>query len=272
MKEIYTVLAVVIFGYALRSCRTTLLRKLGAVVMLAASGLCFYYLGGSIWWAVAAMAAWFFLPWVELLTRIRNLRMPLENKLEQKFYADLDAYPDAEKHIHTLERAGFEHIRNCGWNLGGMDQLYQLYWNAETRSVAALCLCEQSNVTFSYLTLTSRDITDGIWRTTNFPFSPTLKPAPSVHWNRISCVHECVAKLIEQHCSFLAKQGFIDDDLSIPDPDHLEEELEHEMRRQIDHNLQQGIITLTGDGHFRYTAKGLFFLWRQFICDMVRLC
>jgi hypothetical protein len=272
MKEIYTVIAIIIFGYALRSCRTSMLRKIGALVMLVASGLCFHFLTGSIWGGIAASAAWFFLPWIELLTRIRKIRMPIENKLQQRFSSNLAVFPNAQKHMHTLELAGFEHIRDCGWNLGGMDQLYQLYWNAETRSVVTLNLCEQSNVTFSYLTITSRDICNGVWRTTNFPFSPTLKPTPSVHWNQISCVNECVVKLIEHHCCFLSKQGFIDDDLSIPDPDHLEEELELELRRQIDHNLQQGIIRLTGDGHFRYTIRGLLYLWKQFVRDMIRLC
>ncbi len=272
MKEIYIVIAVIVFGFALRSCRTSLLRKLGALVMLAASGLCFYYLTNSILAGIAAAAAWFLLPWVELLTRIRKMRMPLENKLQEKFSSDTSQFPLVNLHARTLEEAGFEHIKDSGWNLGGMDQIYQFYWNAETKSVAALCLCEQSNVRFTYLTVTTRDIADGIWRTTNFPFSPTLKPAPAVHWNQISCSDECALKLLEQHGYFLDKQGFIDDDLSIPDPDHIEEEVEHELRRQIDHNLQQGIIQLTGDGHFRYTFRGLFFLWKQFVRDMIRLC
>ena len=63
-----------------------------------------------------------------------------------------------------------------------------------------------------------------------------------------------------------------DDDLRVPDPDDAEEDIEREMRGQIDHNLAKGIIRLTGDGHFRYSARGLLFLWKQFIKDMVRLC
>ena len=272
MQQFLIIVAIIIFGYALRSCQTILLRKLGAIVMLFASGLCFYFLTDNIWAGIAAALAWFLLPLVELFTRIRTMRMPLENQLEQSFSTNLSNYPNASKHISTLEKAGYEHIRNCGWNLGGMEQLYQLFWNAETKSVASLCLCEQSNVTFTYLTITSRDITDGVWRTTNFPFSPTLKSAPRVHWNQVSCANECTIKLLKDHFTFLHRQGFIDDDLSIPDPDQLEQEIESELRSQIDHNLKSGIIKLTGDGHFRYTLRGLFFLWRQFIKDMIRLC
>lgn len=272
MQPFLIIVAIVIFGFALRSCRTIILRKLGALVMLFASGLCFYFVTDSILAGIAAAAAWFFLPWVELLTRIRKMRMPLENQLEETFSINYDIFPNATQHISTLENAGYEHIRNCGWNLGGMEQLYQLYWNAETKSVASLCLCEQSQVTFTYLTLTSRDITNGVWRTTNFPFSPTLKNAPRVHWNQISCVDECAEKLIVEHEYYLSEQGFFDDDICIPDPDQLEQEIETELRNQIALNLDRGIIKLTGDGNFRYTLRGLFFLWKQFIKDMIRLC
>ncbi len=272
MNHFYIVIAIIIFGFALRSCRTIFLRKTGALIILIASGLCFYFLTGNLWAGIAAAAAWFFLPWVELLTRIRKMRMPLENKLNEQVYANTEIYPSAEAHHIALEEAGYEHIRNCGWDLGGMKQIYQLFWNAETKSVASLCLCEQSNVTFTYLTLTSRDLTNGVWRTTNFPFSPTLKAAPKVHWNQISCTRECTMNLIKCHHMYLSRQGFVDDDLCIPDPDHVSEEIEHELRHQINHNLNHGIIQSTGDGHFRYTIRGLFFLWKQFIRDMIRLC
>ena len=179
--------------------------------MLIASGLCFYFLTGNVWAGIGAAAAWFFLPWVELLTRIRKMRMPLENKLQERFSTNLDVYPNAEQHLTILEKEGYEHIRDCGWNLGGMMQIYQLFWNAETKSVASLCLCEQSNITFTYLTLTTHDITNGVWRTTNFPFSPTLKAAPKVHWNQVSCANECAKNLIISHHMYLSRQGFVDD-------------------------------------------------------------
>ena len=272
MIQFYIVLATIVFGFALRSCRTVFLRKTGAAVILLSSGLCFYFLTDSILAGIVATASWFFLPWVELLTKIRKMRVPLDNKLQEQFSTNLTAYPSAEEHLNVLEDSGYEHIRDCGWDLAGMKQVYQLFWNAETKSVAALCLCEQSNVTFTYLTLTSHDTSNGIWRTTNFPFSPTLKPAPKVHWHQISCSKECAKHLIQSHQTYISKQGFVDDDLRIPDPDQVSEEIERELRHQIEHNLSHGIIQQTDDGHFRYTIRGLFFLWKQFIRDMIRLC
>ena len=58
----------------------------------------------------------------------------------------------------------------------------------------------------------------------------------------------------------------------MPDPEEIENSIEVEMRRQVDHNLAAGLIELTSDGHFRYSMRGLLFLWGQFVKDMVRLC
>jgi hypothetical protein len=62
------------------------------------------------------------------------------------------------------------------------------------------------------------------------------------------------------------------DDLRMPDPDDLEADIEKEMKDQVQRNLDDGIIVLTEDGYFRYSARGLFFLWGQFVKDMLRLC
>ena len=62
--------------------------------------------------------------------------------------------------------------------------------------------------------------------------------------------------------NFLERRRVPSDSLRIPDPDDAEHDIEDEMRRQIDHNINKGIITLTGDGHFRYSFRGLLFLWK----------
>jgi hypothetical protein len=47
--------------------------------------------------------------------------------------------------------------------------------------------------------------------------------------------------------------------------------MEQEVRGQIDHNLSRGIIRESGAGMFRYSWRGLFFLWTQVLKDMVKL-
>jgi hypothetical protein len=46
----------------------------------------------------------------------------------------------------------------------------------------------------------------------------------------------------------------------MPDPEELEDAIEQEMRKQVDHHLAAGLIQLTDDGRFQYSTRGLFFL------------
>jgi hypothetical protein len=41
------------------------------------------------------------------------------------------------------------------------------------------------------------------------------------------------------------------------------------MCAQIDHNINVGLIELTGEGEFRYSWRGCFYLWFQMVKDMV---
>ena len=62
MREFLIVLACLIVGVSLRSCRTLLFRKLGALTFLGASFLAFFFLFGSLWAGLIGVALWFLLP------------------------------------------------------------------------------------------------------------------------------------------------------------------------------------------------------------------
>ena len=138
--------------------------------------------------------------------------------------------------------------------------------------MAAVCLCEQSDVAFAFVSITSHDSDGHIWRTTNFPFAPTLRCPPDVRWNHVPCGRNCFHQMLRDHQSYLRRVKVSPERLRVPDPEEIEASIESEMRRQLDHNLNTGIIRLTGDGHFQYSKRGLIFLWGQFIKDMVRFC
>lgn len=271
MHESLTVIGIILIGMALRSCRKRIWRRLGALTYLATSGLIAYFLTDSYLWAGAIMLAWFFLPWIELASRVRKMRLPLNNQLKQSHLPHLENFPEATHTIRELDQLGFEHTSDYQWKWGNSAQHYSFYWHPEERSTVAVCLCEQSNIVFSYITITSRDCQGKLYRTSNYPFSPTLKNAPKVAWNRIACRLCSIKNSLENHHKFIEKSGHKKDQLRIPDPDLVNTEVENDMREQIDHNLEKGLITLSGDGHFRYSFRGLCFLWRQFIKDMIRL-
>jgi hypothetical protein len=272
MRETLIVIGLFVLAMALRSSRKNLSRKIGAITFLFASFCFFYFISGNIFAGIAGASLWFFLPWIELLTHVRRLRMPLENRLSHRQIPNPAFFPNAVEAAAGMEEADFEHVSDCGWQWSGMQQHFRLYWHPEERAVAAVCLCEQEDVAFAFISITSTDSNGKIWRTTNFPFAPTLRCCPKLKWNHVPCEKSCFHQILRDHRQFLRKMKINRADLLIPDPDRLEDNIESEMRQQIDHNLKSGIIRLTEEGNFQYSKRGLLFLWYQFIKDMIRLC
>jgi hypothetical protein len=272
MRETLIVIGLIVLAFALRSARGSCLRKMGALTFLGAGFCLFYFLSGNQWVGCFGVLVWFFLPWIELLTRIRRLRMPVENRLKNCAIPNPTFFPNATEAAAAMEEAGFEHVSDCGWEWDGMRQYFRLFWHPEERAVASVCLCEQSDVAFAFISVTSYGAEGRIWRTTNFPFAPTLRHAPGVRWNHVPCDRNCFHQILGDHQTFLKSAGVSNEILLIPDPEKIEESIEKEMRLQLEHNHREGIIRLTGDGYFQYSQRGLIFLWGQFIKDMVRFC
>ncbi|MES2997375.1 MAG: hypothetical protein V4733_11255 [Verrucomicrobiota bacterium] len=273
MKETFTVIGLVILAVALRHSRRKLVRKLGALVFLAATFLAFYFCsGGMVCIGLTGVALWFFLPWIELLTRIRRMKLPLENRLHHESPPASSLIPNAPEAAVAMDDDGFDHVSDCAWRWDGMKQFFRLYWNPEERAVAAICLCEQSDVTFAFISISSTTACGKILRTTNFPFAPTLACPPDVLWNHLPCDCNCFHRILASHREWLEKKAISHHDLRVPDSETVEATIENEMSRLVRHNLGLGIIRLTGDGHFRYSPRGMFFLWGQFVKDMIRFC
>ena len=272
MRETLIVVGLFFLAVALRSARWAFLRKFGALMFLIATFWLGYFLSGSKIGGMIAVACWFFLPWFELLTHIRRLRLPLNNRLQHRRVPNPAFFPNALEASAAMEAEGFEHVSDCGWKWAGMQQFFRFYWHPEERAISAICLCEQSDVAFAFISVTSQDSEGRTWRTTNFPFSLTLQCSPQIRWNYVPCEQNCFHRILRNHREFLERNNVSAELLRVPDPEDVEDSLEREMHHQVEYNLASGIIRLTGDGHFRYSKRGLFFLWGQFVKDMVRLC
>ncbi|MEN9975812.1 MAG: hypothetical protein RLZZ282_1818 [Verrucomicrobiota bacterium] len=272
MRESLIVIGLIVLALALRSARNSIVRKLGALTFLGASFSLCSFLTHSHIGGLAGVGIWLFLPWIELLTRIRRMRLPLDNRLSHAAIPHPKFFPNAQEACAAMEAAGFEHVSDCGWEWDGMHQFFRLFWHPEERAVAAVCLCEQSEVAFAFITITSHDSEGKIWRTTNFPFSTTLHNPPHVRWNHVPCECHCFHQILRDHRQYLTRVNVPPHHLRMPDPEDIPDAIEREMRLQVDHNLSTGIISLTGDGYFRYSKRGLFFLWGQAVKDMARLC
>lgn len=273
MREPLVVIGLVALAVGLRASRVGWTRKLGALVFLAAGYVACFALTDDVWLGFLGVVPWFCLPWIELLTRIRRMRLPRENRLTHRQRPDPSFFPNASQAAAAMEDAGFEHVDDCGWEWAGMEQFFQIYWHPEERAEAAVCLCEQGAVAFAFMVVTTRHEDGRILRTTNFPFSPTLKTPPHVRWNHVPCERNCFHQVLRDHHEFLARIRVPKESLRVPDPEAIESQIEEEMQAQVRHNLECGIIrpAETPD-HFAYSTRGLFFLWWQFVKDMIRLC
>jgi hypothetical protein len=272
MRAILIVIGIFLIAIALRTAKRAWVRKLGAVGFLVASYVACFFLVGSWWGGFLGIALWLFLPWVELVTRIRKMRLPMDHRLLHSSIPNPAFFPNAPQCLQAMEDAAFEHSTDCAWHWSGIKQYCRLFLNPSQRTVACLSLCEQADVVFSYISITSISNTGTILRTTNYPFAPTLKYPEKYHWNHVPCSRHCFSQILASHERFLQQQGGADSSLQAIDPDLLEEMMEEEMHEMIEHNLDHGIIEFAGDGFFSYSTKGLFYLWGQFIKDMVRLC
>ncbi len=55
------------------------------------------------------------------------------------------------------------------------------------------------------------------------------------------------------------------------DEERIQTEIEHDLRDQIAHNIEKGVLRQTGNGDVKYSWRGMFYLWLQFLLDLVRL-
>jgi len=121
-------LGVAVLSVALRSYQTTLAQKLGALGVLIASFLAVYFITGNPGWGVAGAASWLFLPWLEILTRIRTLRLPKEKRLRPKTPPSTNLFPTLDEISREIENEGFAHVNDAGWDWEDYRQFFRLFY------------------------------------------------------------------------------------------------------------------------------------------------
>ena len=267
------VLLIVGLGFltlALFSYSHHLLRKLGGVSLLITTYAALAYTTGSPSIGVAGALLWFFLPWFELLTRVRNLRIPLEKKLRRKSPPDEESFPNLEDISQEIEADGFHFVQDSGWDFENHSQFYRIYYHAKEQVQATICMNEEDDMAFYYVAISSRRKDGTVLITWNYPFTYGMQLIPKISVNRIKS-DVPFHYLMESHRQYLVETGTDIDVTKDLSPEEMEEFLLQDMREQIEHNLKNGIFTRVDEKNIRYTWKGLFFLWSQFLLDLVRL-
>ena len=270
MFELLLVTGILFLAFACRSFTHPLIRKGSVIATIVATFLAGYFLGNqNPVWGLAALSCWFVLPWLELLTRIRGLRLPLDKKLRHR-YPPPDTSSLLRQFTNDVEQAGFEYAQDSGWEWDGVEQFTRFFYDSESKAQATINFSLQNHIAFAYMSVSSRTSDGKTWTTWNYPFSYAMKITPDIEIKRAPASHS-FSEMLNSHRAFLAQRGIAKDHLLEDHPDDLEEIAEREMRDQVDHNLDRGLIRLSGNGTFRYSWRGLFFLWLQTLKEMVRL-
>lgn len=270
LKEFLYLAALVVFALGCRSFDSRWLQKLGWLCLLAASYLLAWLLTASHIAGACAVLVWFLLPWLEIAGRVRRLRFPLRNVIKGRFPPSREVFPELGELTSELIEVGFEEIEDAGWNWHDTEHFVRLFHHPEQRTQAAISMALQNGLGFSYVSLTSR-LTDGSnYTTSNFPFPPTMRFAPSQHVNRFVEAGS-LEDLVAAHERFLQRASVTVAHLAAPDPEQMTSQLEHDMSTQIDHNIERGLLEPLGEDEFRYSWRGCVFLWLQVVKDMLRV-
>src|SRR6185436_10973264 len=233
---LFITLGVAVLSVALRSYQSSVSQKVGAFGILTASFLAIYFITDS--WILGLLSAlsWLFLPWLEILTRIRALRLPREKTLRPKSPPSPDVFPTLDEITTQIENEGFQHVNDAGWDWEDYRQFFRLFYKDEDRSQATICLNEQNDLSFYYLRISSRGRDGIIWTTWNYPLSYGLKLTPHFRINR-QRPDQSFWQLYHSHCEFLRANGVEAGGIDSLDEDRMQLEIENDLRDQITHNI-----------------------------------
>lgn len=263
-------LGVAVAGFGLRSFEHPWLRKGGALCFLVASYLAGLALTGRHVVGAVLVVGWFFLPWLEILFRIRPMRMPLDKPMKSAFPPSADRFPQLGEMTAEIEEAGFERVEDMSFEWAGTRQFMRLFHHRGERMQAAISMLEQGTMALAWVSLSSRMPDGRTWTTSNYPFSQTMMVPPETRLRPVLDA-DSFEGLLGEHRELLWSDGMEIEDMAETEPEAFSELIQRETRRQVDHNLDCGVILLSGEGTFRYSFRGYLFLWRQFLRDMVRL-
>jgi hypothetical protein len=103
--------------------------------------------------------------------------------------------------------------------------------------------------------------------TWNYPFSYGMHLLPETILNRVDEGLNA-EELALSHIHFLGNQS--DLELVPLDAEYLRIEIERDLRTQLEHNIARGILVRDKDEMIRYSVRGMFFLWGQFLREFVK--
>src|SRR5436853_3307715 len=222
-------LGVAVLSVALRTFHNSYAQKAGALGILAATFLAVYFATDDWLWGLVVAAGWLFLPWLEILTRIRVLRLPKEKQLRPKSPPSSDTFPTLNEITREIENEGFVHVNDAGWDWEDYRQFFRLFYKSEDRAQATICLNEQHDLSFYYLRISSRARSGIIWTSWNYRLSYGLKVTAQFRINR-QRPDQTFWQLYQSHRAFLRKNNIQLEAIEALEEDKIEKEIDSDLR------------------------------------------
>jgi len=270
VSDFLLVAGVFVLSLALRSVRHPIIHRIGTLGILFTSFLVGWLLMGEVWIGVLLACSWLLLPWLEILTRVRKMRIPMERRLKERTPPNRTAFPNLSDLTEAVEEAGFEYLDDIGWDWDNYSQFFRIFGCEDNRTQAAICLIEQDEIAFFYLSISSRMADGSVYMTWNYPFSYGLKTPPRLKLNRVGGELD-FQNLMLEHDRFLAAKGRETKEARLQSPEEIRSEIENDIRTQMRFNIDHGLLKREGQDLIRYSIRGMLFLWLQFLRDFVRL-
>jgi hypothetical protein len=269
-SSLLLVSGVAVLGIGLRTFRHPIFQRLSLVCLLVTSFLIGYLPTGSWPVGVIFVAFWILLPWVEIIARVRKLRLPMERVFSESPPPRDELFPFLNLLTEEIEGQDFvlaDEV-SCQWQ--NQRQFVRLFHRNSDQSQMMVCLIHQGHIAFCYVSLMTRSRSGRVFLTWTYPFAYSLKFLPSTRVQRVKS-DLSIEQICEAHRSMLAKEHLDTPDVLPLVPDQMRGLLEQDLKEQINHNVRSGLLTPAGNREVRYTWRGMFYLWSRFLLDFVRL-
>lgn len=263
---LFSGLLAVCFG--LRSIHHPLIFRIGHLGLVATSYLFGYRNGGNHAFGALLASVWLLLPWVDILGRVRRTQLPLSRAFTPQPAPGPRRFPQLEELTEEAEKEGFTQVEDFAWRHGEQCHSMRVLALAAKRFQATIHFIESAETEFFYISVTSRGNDGSLWTTWNYPFLLTLKPSPG--WRLNTCLDaESFLQLIETHEAWVARRTDQNWKAVPTEAAEVLSLIESETSAMVSHNLECGLLTPGAEGMVRYTLRGCFFLWLQFLRDLV---
>lgn len=269
-SQFFLVLGVFLLGLGLRTYSHPLAFWLGSVCILATSFLVGFFLTGHWWVGVLCAASWLMLPWLEIVFRVRQVRMPAKSTLEYRRPPSSEVLPALQVLTEQLqEEEGFEQTDDAGWEWRGQQQFLRLFYKPDERLQAAICVVQQAGVGFYYVSFFSRLEDGSTYVTWNYPFAYSMKMLPEMRVNRLRG-NVSLYEMLTSHRELLAADGIKPEKLRDSTPEQMIADIEGDLEGQIAYNIREGVLLPDEPGTVRYSWRGCFYIWWQILRELVR--